>query len=184
MGRETKSNRQAIAFAVIASIVICGASASTFAQSTAHDNRLAFGQFFTSHTNQNLRLENVLNRNTKPETLFGTEAVLLEDELPTPDFSAMSEWYEIRKWEFDLYSRLGAVMHLTIVAKKESRPKVWRMVSKDEDGVTVSPLGEVLICGSTIIMPMVVNEPYKCSFAVPEKKVLKTVKTMRAVQQE
>jgi hypothetical protein len=182
MRRQIKSHWRNLLCAAIACITSVGAAQM---QVAAQDTTQTFNYLFQSSASRNLWLKDAAGNfdftNVKPNVLLN-ENPAQDDELPKPDFSAMDEWYEIRKWEYDFYS-FGAKMNLVIVAKKESRPKAFDLVSKDADGVIV-PMGEVLICGTTLSYPMVVNQAYRCALGIPEKKVLKTVKTMRAVERE
>jgi hypothetical protein len=185
--KRTGSNwRKATLVTIAVFALLCAAHTQLAAQAVTHSKRSSFDQLFPAAVNHNLGLEHVSSyfALTHAESLArpGESSAPDDDnKFPAPDFSAMAKWYEIRKWEYDIYDHTKG-LKLLIVAKKESRPRYFDLRFEDADGVIV-PNGEICIC-CTRTPYLVVNQPEKCSIWIPEKKVMKTVKKVYAVESD
>lgn len=179
MRRMTASIRRTIAVAAIATAIVFGASAPTFARSASRGDRMALDRFLTAPAAHNLWLTSSLGREIEPSTLF-TGNPVQDSEFPKPDFSALEKWYEIKKWEYDIYNSPPR-LNLLFVIKSESRPWNFGLRFEDADGVLVS---EPQICGHNFQPGAEVGKPLKCWVWIPSEKDMKKVKTVRAVKRD
>lgn len=177
MKRETKSNWQTIVFATIATIIIFGVSASTFAQSAAYSNHQAIGQLFTSAADRNLRLKDTARKfdlTTIKLNAWLNENLTLAVEYPKPDFSAMEQWYEIVKYEYDFFTDpLLPRLYFVVKPKVENPPRTFKMKFADADEVAIS---NYQVFG--IRLPITVGEPQRIYGMAPKEKDMPKVKSI------
>lgn len=178
MKKNTKLNWQIIAFAAFAALTIMfAAPAPAKAKGLIQNNSPAFAS-------QNRWLKNLVGTfdltGVKPEIEFGVKSSL-DDEYPTPDFSAMAKYIEVRKWEYDIYAT-PPQLHLLIAVKVKSRPRFWTLRWEDADGVLIDSSS---VCDTVHSYPDTeLNVPLRCNIWIPDDKKMKRIKSVRAVRRD
>ncbi len=138
MKRTTQSHPrlQSLLLVAIATIMMLAASAATFAQNIANNNRFALDSLFSSAANQNLWLNN-----SSPAFAFATaepNPTAMQDtsKYPKPDTTEMDNWFEVVKYDYNI---LRGELWFTLKAKADwkDRPHWWNVNFYDADGVQV-----------------------------------------------
>jgi len=180
-----KSNWQTIAFAAFATLTIMFAAPTlATAQGTIQNNSLAFNRLFPASASQNLWLKDAVGTldltGVKSEIEFGVKSNS-DNEYPTPDFSAMAKYIEVKKWEYDIYAT-PPQLNLLIAVKLKSRPRFWTLRWEDGDGVLVATSS---VCDTVHSYPDTeLNVPLRCDIWIPDEKKMKKVKTVRVVKRD
>jgi hypothetical protein len=155
MKKQTNQRRQSLLLVTIATIFLLGSSASTFAQSKAHENPWLEKSRFDFIT-------------AKANALSGMTFEQDEKDYPKPDTTEMEKWYEVVKYEYDT---LAHKLYFVVKPKKASRPNEWLIHFYDVDGVEV--IGENFVTGMSIFTE--VGHTEKAVADTPSEKAMGTV---------
>lgn len=177
MKKNTKLNWQTIAFAALATLTIMfAAPTQAEAQATIQTNSPAFERLFPVSAGQNRWLKDAVGTFDLTGVKYN-----LDDEYPTPDFSAMEKYIEVRKWEYDIYAT-PPQLHLLIAVKVKSRPRFWTLRWEDADGVLIDSSS---VCDTVHSYPDTeLNVPLRCNIWIPDDKKMKRIKSVRAVKRD
>ena len=114
--------------------------------------------------------------------LAASGSVFTQDKYPKPDFSAMEEYWEIVKFEYDFSG--GGVSRLYVVAKpkKKTVPRWWKTAWRDADGVKI--LESNIVFGSVEIQRAKIGEPVRGSAIAPFKNQMPDVKSTVVISED
>ena len=128
---------QSLLLAAIAPIILLGASATSFAQSTVNQNHFALASLFSSTAKQNF-LDPFALTNFHANA-FSATSPTPAFAFPKPDFSALEQWYEIVKYEYADPATDNALYFWVKQKTKDVPPGTFCMQFLDKDGVMVDP---------------------------------------------
>ena len=95
-------------------------------------------------------------------------AATQNDEFPAPDFSALTPYYEVVRYNYDI---AGAKLNILLKPKVMNRP-AFKIRFYDEDGVQV--VNETFLVGVSIFTE--VGEPEKAFAYTPSEAIMERVK--------
>ncbi len=108
---------------------------------------------------------------------FHTTFAQTKDEYPKPDFSAMEKWYQVVKWDWQIFDQR---LNVVIKPKVESRPYLFEMRFEDADGVLIFETS----AGSYYLNGSPVNQPLKFGIITPTEKQMEKVTKVYVVRQK
>ena len=108
---------------------------------------------------------------------FGVTFAQTKDEYPKPDFSAMAQWYEVVKWDWQIFDQR---LNVVIKPKVESRPYLFEMRFEDADGVLIFETS----AGSYYLNGAPSGQPLKFGIITPTEKQMEKVKKVYVVRKK
>jgi hypothetical protein len=170
-----KQTNQSCQF-LLATIIMFGVWTPAFAQ--LQNNHFALNNIFPVTANENVCLKNAPEISsftyTKPNSLFAANY----DDSPKPDFSAMEQWYEIVKYEYDTSAGFNFPLFVVVVKKKvEKAPIHFNIGWFDADGVRVG-IDATLIPVEGNLYTVPVGEPIRLRAYAPGEKDRAKVKSI------